>query len=72
MVSAWHGDQNRSLGAVPALPAWSRKLSAPAQLLHQCERYRQEGKGQGGSVAMPVIKSRKRTVEVVGGCKVVE
>lgn len=37
MVSACQSNQNRSLGAVPALPAWSRELSAPSHLLQVAE-----------------------------------
>ena len=71
MVSACHSDQNRSLGAAPALPARSRELSAPSHLLQWCEHYSQKGKGQGSFVAIPVSKSRKRTVEAMSGCKVI-
>lgn len=39
--------------------------------LQWCECYRKKGKGQGGFGAMPVSKSRKRTVEVMGGLKVI-
>lgn len=71
VVSACHSDQNRSLGAVPALPARSWELSAPSRLLQQREGYSQKGKGQGSFVVIPVSKSGKRTVEVMGGGKVV-
>lgn len=66
MVSACHSDQNRSLGAAPALPARSRELSAPSHLC--CS---QKGQGQASFVAISVSKSRKRTVEVMGGCKAI-
>lgn len=39
--------------------------------LQWCECYRKKGKGQGSFGAMPVSKSRKRTVEVMGGLKVI-
>ena len=68
VVSACHSDQNRSLGAAPALPVWARELSAPSHLLQWRECHGQ--KGQGSFAAIPVRTSRKRTVEVMGGCQV--